>query len=120
LFRIPKTDPGRRNGTSMITLKRPLPPITASGTFIQGRTPPKPGKKKKRNSLSLNGFDGTGIEISGPAARWNRVEDCYLGSNQNGIVIDAGARDNTIGGRSSSSSNVFLSGKHGVLIKPNP
>jgi alpha-tubulin suppressor-like RCC1 family protein len=82
--------------------------------------------------LTVNGFaEDAGIRIGtfgSPGKNNNRIESCYIGTNfnaaaavpnNNGIVISAGARNNTVGGVASTSTRNIISGntEFGVLIE---
>ncbi|MBI4749138.1 MAG: FG-GAP repeat protein [Acidobacteria bacterium] len=73
--------------------------------------------------IGIFGANGVAIQISGASATGNRVEGCYLGTNADastvavrgnntGILINAGATNNTIGGASLSTRNI-ISGNSG-------
>ena len=67
--------------------------------------------------LVINRFTGDGIEINGSSATGNSVEGCFIGTDtvgvtdqgnaQNGVLITAGASQNTIGGTSSTQRNII-------------
>lgn len=67
--------------------------------------------------LTINGFGGYGIVISGSAAVGNRVEGCFIGVNATGtaalpnagvgIFVDSGATRNVIGGTTPEARNVI-------------
>ena len=74
-----------------------------------------------------SGNSGNGIEFSGSGTRYNVVEQNIIGLDSsgetrlpnaaNGVEIDSGASDNTIGGTSSSDRNVISGNtENGVLI----
>lgn len=73
--------------------------------------------------IGIFGATGVAIQISGVSATGNRVEGCYLGTNADasaaavrgnttGILMNAGATNNTIGGASPTTRNI-ISGNSG-------
>jgi titin len=81
----------------------------------------------------ISGNTGNGVEIdgtaSGPQTSGNVVEGNYIGTdvtglvavgNLNGIVIDDGATDNTIGGATAGSRNVISGNSIGIRIEGTP
>jgi hypothetical protein len=78
-------------------------------------------------NLIVSCFNETGIVISGPKARFNRIEGNFIGTNfsgmdtltstnQTGIIISEGASHNTIGGASAGARNI-ISGSRGPGIQ---
>jgi hypothetical protein len=81
-----------------------------------------------RNVISGNGL--VGIVISGAGSHHNRVSGNYIGvgsdgsqpigNGHNGVHIDLGAHDNTIGGTEPNSGNIIANnGRNGVALAPN-
>jgi hypothetical protein len=155
VFNIPVNDPGF-NGT-VFTIKplSALPPLTDANTTIDGATqtaftgdtnPSGPevvlngsqvgfvgggltinSSGNVINGLVVNGFNNTGVQISGTGATFNKVTGCYLGTNPtgdaavpntfDGLAIDGGASNNTIGGSSAAERNLISGNlRNGLLI----
>jgi titin len=86
---------------------------SASGNSIGGTTP------AQRNLISGNGQ--CGVLLTGPGATGNTIEGNYIGSNlagtlsvsnaYDGIILSAGANDNTIGGGAPGTGN-FIAGNN--------
>lgn len=47
--------------------------------------------------LSIQGFGGSGVKLTGMAARDNVIRETELQSNRNGVLVEAGAHHNFIG-----------------------
>ncbi len=77
--------------------------------------------------LIINGFSSSGISINGTGATNNRVDACFIGTNEkgdaavpngiDGIVITDGASNNIIGGDLESLGNLISgNGQNGIVI----
>jgi parallel beta-helix repeat protein len=73
----------------------------------------------------ISGNEGVGVKVSGISVRGNRVLGNYIGTNVSGtaaipngigVLIDAQATDNKVGGETTGSGNL-ISGNKGVGIK---
>jgi hypothetical protein len=152
-FSVPQSDPGFAGGVFTLQPTVSLPAITGSGIVIDGgsqlaRTgdtnggrPPLVLNGSRAGAvaiglqivgegclirrLTVNGFAGYGIQISGAAAAGNRVEGCFVGLNATGtaalpngvtgIEVDWGATNNVIGGTTPEARNV-ISGNTGYAL----
>ena len=153
-FNIPPTDRGLSNGVWTLTPHAPLPAITADGTVIDGTTQPvrgvghggaptialngvlagpnAAGLEVDRahcviQGLTINGFGGGGILITGTAAQHDTVQGCYIGTDATGtaevangiagITLQNGAQLNTIGGMAAGTRNLISgNGGDGILL----
>ena len=97
-----------------------------SGPFGGGLNIPSSGNHI--HSLVLNGFNNTGISITGAGATGNLITGCFLGTNASGngampntsagMVITQGASNNMVGGNSLGVRNL-ISGNtgNGIIIQ---
>jgi hypothetical protein len=92
--------------------------ITGSSNRVGGTTP------AERNVLSGN-TNGFGISIDGTAATTNIVEGNFIGAdvsgcsalpNFNGLIIQNGAANNTVGGNSAGAGNVVSGNQFNGLV----
>ena len=155
VFNISTSDPGFDGSVFTIKPLSALPPLTDANTTIDGATqtaftgdtnPAGPevvlngsqvgfvggglvinSSGNIINSLVLNGFNNTGIDINGAGATSNTVTGCYLGTNPtgdsavpntfDGLAITGGASNNTIGGSSPAERNLISgNARNGLLI----
>lgn len=103
------TQPGFA-GTPIIQLSG-----TSAGGSTNGLTITSAGSTIK--GLIINRFSGNGIVISGTAATNNTIAGNYIGTdvtgaldfgnNQDGVRIQGGAKNNTIGGNTAASRNII-------------
>ncbi len=156
VFNIPTNSPGFNGTVFTINPLSGLPSLTGANTTIDGATqtaftgdtnPAGPevmlngsqvgfvlggldiqSSGNTVNSLILNGFNNTGIRISGPGATFNTVTGCYLGTNPagnsavpntfDGLAITGGASNNTIGGNSPAERNLISgNARNGITIQ---
>ena len=156
VFNIPTNSPGFNGTVFTINPLSALPSLTGANTTIDGATqtaftgntnPAGPevvlngsqvgfvggglainSSGNIINSLVLNGFNNTGIYITGPGATSNTVTGCYLGTNPtgnsavpntfDGLAITGGASNNTIGGSSPAERNLISgNARNGMTIQ---
>lgn len=75
----------------------------------------------------ITGFRGNGVHFTGASATGNTIAGCYIGTNaagtgaaQNvlGVLVDAGAKNNLIGGASAAARNVISGNQNqGLAIR---
>src|SRR5438067_2800055 len=155
IFNIPTNNPGFNGAVFTINPLSALPPLTDANTTIDGTTqtaftgntnPAGPevvlngsqvgfvggglvinSSGNIINSLVVNSFNNTGVQISGTGATFNKVTGCYLGTNPtgdsavpntfDGLTIAGGASNNTIGGSSAAERNLISgNARNGLLI----
>jgi titin len=109
------------------------PEVVLNGSFMGFSAPfggglNIPSSGNHINSLVINGFNNTGISITGAGATGNLVTGCFLGTNASGtsavpntsagMVITQGASNNVIGGTSPPARNL-ISGNagNGMIIQ---
>jgi CSLREA domain-containing protein len=106
------------NGTSGILISN------VSNNVIGGTSP------ATRNLISGNTYPvnyGAGIRISGNSAANNTIQGNYIGvdqdvsvgvtGNQNGVILDAGAHGNIVGGTTAGAGNLISGNAHdGIVI----
>jgi hypothetical protein len=154
VFNIPTSNPGFDGSVFTIQPLSALSPLTDANTTIDGATqtaftgdtnPSGPevvlngsqvgfvgggliinSSGNIINSLVVNGFNNTGIDIVGAGATSNTITGCYLGTNPtgdsavpntfDGIAINGGA-SNIIGGSSAAERNLISgNARNGLLI----
>ncbi|MDQ6651885.1 MAG: hypothetical protein M3Y84_03985, partial [Acidobacteriota bacterium] len=154
-FNIPTADPGFNGSVFTIRPLSALPTLTDNGTTIDGATQTAftgntnaagpeivltgnpsifvgagltiSSSANHINSLVINGFNNTGIKISGVGTIGNLVTACFLGTNASGtaavpntfdgVAITQGASNNIIGGTTPSATNVISgNSRFGVLL----
>ncbi|MEO8435437.1 MAG: thrombospondin type 3 repeat-containing protein [Pyrinomonadaceae bacterium] len=154
-FNIPTSDPGFNGSVFTIRPLSALPTLTDNGTTIDGATQTLfTGNTNAAgpeivlngnpsvffsagltiisgantiNALVINGFNNTGIVISGAGASGNHITGCYIGTNASGsaavpntfdgIAITNLATNNVIGGTTPQTRNVISgNSRSGVLL----
>jgi titin len=79
--------------------------------------------------LIINRFGASGINLSGGGAAWNYIEGDFIGTNaagtagqgnRDGVLLNAGAHDNVIGGFTNGTRNVISGNVLGGVVLFDP